>query len=75
MEGLLIAPVFGADFRSVEQLGWNINTNILGGLEFSRKPSTRRLRLLLNYYRGRNPFGQFFDQKIESYGFGVYIEL
>ncbi len=75
MEGLLMAPVFGADFRSVEQLGWNINTNMLGGLEFSRKRSTRRLRLLLNYYRGRNPFGQFFDQKIEAYGFGVYIEL
>ncbi len=75
MEGLLIAPVFGADFRSVEQLGWNINTNILGGFELSRKTSTRRFRFLLNYYRGRNPFGQFFDQKIEAYGFGVYIEL
>lgn len=75
MEGLLIAPVFGADFRAVEQLGWNINTNILGGFELSRKTSTRRFRFLLSYYRGRNPFGQFFDQKIEAFGFGVYIEL
>jgi len=75
VEGLLFAPVFGADFRSVEQLGWNINSSLLGGLEWSRPASTRRLRLLLSYYRGRNPYGQFFDQKIETYGIGFYIEL
>ncbi|MDH5426827.1 MAG: DUF1207 domain-containing protein [Nitrospirota bacterium] len=75
VEGLLFAPVFGADFRSVEQLGWNINTSLLGGLEWSRLTSTRRLRLLLSYYRGRNPYGQFFDQRIEAYGIGFYIEF
>ena len=75
VEGLLFAPVFGADFRAVEQLGWDINTSLVGGLEWSRLNSTRRLRLLLSYYHGRNPYGQFFDQRINSYGIGLYIEL
>ena len=75
VEGLLFAPVFGANFRSVEELGWNINTSLLGGLEWSRRTSTRRLRLLLSYYHGHNPYGQFFDQRINAYGIGLYIEL
>lgn len=75
IEGFLIAPVFGADFRSVEQFGWNVNTSLLGGLEWSRLTSTRRLRFLLSYYHGRNPYGQFFNQKVETFGFGFYFEL
>ncbi len=75
MEGLQVAPVFGSDFNSVEELGWNINMNFLGGLEWSRRESNRRLRLLLGYYRGRNPYGQFFDQRIESYNINLQIEL
>lgn len=75
MREVYFAPVLGADFQSVEEFGWNVNTSILGGLEWSRMGSTRRYRLLLSYYRGHNPFGQFFDQKIETYGIGFYIEI
>lgn len=75
MEGLFVAPVFGADIKSVEELDWKINMNFLGGLEWSRRSSNRRLRLLLGYYRGRNPYGQFFDQRIESYNINLQIEL
>jgi hypothetical protein len=32
MDGLFMAPVLGADFRSIEELGWNTNTSIQGGL-------------------------------------------
>ena len=49
--------------------------NFLGGLEWSRRTSNRRLRLLLGYYRGRNPYGQFFDQRIAAYNINLQIEL
>ncbi|WP_454062025.1 DUF1207 domain-containing protein [Candidatus Nitrospira salsa] len=75
MEGVYFAPVLGADVQSVEHFDWNVNTSIMGGFEWSRIGSTRRYRLLLSYYRGHNPFGQFFDQKIETYGIGFYIEI
>lgn len=35
--------------------------------------STSRLRVLLDYYHGFSPYGQFFAQKIETVGFGLYL--
>lgn len=73
LAGLLMTPVFGADFKTFEELRWVINTNVIGGIEWSREGSTRRFRFLLNYYHGFNPYGQFFVQKIETVGFGFYL--
>ena len=73
--GLRITPVLGTDFKSFEELNWVINTNVVGGIEWSMDGSTRRLRVLLNYYHGFNPYGQFFAQKIETIGFGLYLAL
>lgn len=67
--------VGGADFKSFEELGWNVNGNVLGGLEWYSPQATRRVRLLLNYYRGFNPYGQFFSQKIETIGIGLYFQF
>lgn len=75
LEGLFITPILGADFKSFEELKWIINTNVIGGLEWSMDGSTRRFRVLLNYYHGFNPYGQFFAQKIETIGFGLYLAL
>ena len=67
--------VGGADFKSLEELGWNVNANVVGGLEWYSPQATRRVRLLLNYYRGFNPYGQFFSQKIETIGIGLYFQF
>lgn len=66
-------PVFGADFKAFEELNWLINSNVQGGLEWFRLDKTRRLRLLANYYWGYNPYSQFYDQKIQSVGVGLYL--
>jgi len=73
--GLFLTPIFGTDFKSFEELKWIINTNVIGGFEWSMDGSTRRFRVLLNYYHGFNPYGQFFAQKIETFGFGLYLAL
>jgi len=71
--GVVITPIIAADFKTFEELGWAINANILGGLEWIKVGSTRRLRLLFSYYNGYNPYGQFFAQKIQNIGFGLYL--
>ena len=71
--GLIATPVFGADFKAFEELNWLINSNVEGGLELFRPGKTRRLRLLVNYYWGYNPYGQFYSQKIQSVGIGLYL--
>ena len=70
-----LTPVFGADFQTFEELNWTINTNVLGGLEWSKVGSDRRFRFLLNYYHGYAPYGQFFGTKIEQFGFGFYLSF
>lgn len=70
---LLVTPVLAVDFKSVEELRWIINTSVVGGLEWSRAGSFRRFRLMVNYYHGFNPYGQFFAQKIETVGAGLYF--
>ena len=68
-------PILGGGFKSLEELKWIINTNVIGGIEWSMEGSTRRFRVLLNYYHGFNPYGRFFAQKIEAWGFGLYLAL
>jgi hypothetical protein len=71
---ILFSPVLTADFKSVEAQGWHINTNLLMGFDVFRYGSFKRVRILFNYYRGYNPYGQFFySQKIESIGAGAYF--
>ncbi len=67
--------VGGADFKSFEELAWNVNANVVGGLEWYSPQATRRIRLLISYYRGFNPYGQFFSQKIETIGLGFYFQF
>jgi hypothetical protein len=64
--------VAGADFKSWEENHWNIDSSVVGGVEISKEGSDRRLRLLVNYYYGHAPYGQFFTEKIEQIGFGLY---
>ncbi|MBH0177256.1 MAG: DUF1207 domain-containing protein [Nitrospira sp.] len=74
LDRLLITPVLSADFKSAEEHSWIIDTNVLGGFEWSRTGSRRRFRIMATYFHGYNPYGQFFiNQKIESIGLGAYF--
>ncbi len=71
---ILFSPLLTADFKSVEEQSWYINTNVLMGFDMSRAGTFKRLRILFNYYHGYNPYGQFFySQKTESFGAGAYF--
>jgi Protein of unknown function (DUF1207) len=75
IENLQLVPIVAVDFKNFEQQGWNLNANVVAGVELYRPGGTHRLRFLLSYYRGYNPYGQFFDQKIEMFGAGFYFNL
>lgn len=71
---ILFTPLLTADFKSVEEQDWYINTNVLMGIDMARAGYFKRLRILFNYYHGYNPYGQFFySQKTESFGAGAYF--
>ena len=64
----------GVDITAFEGDKWNINTTVKFGLEFGKAGSgNRRIRVMLEQYDGKAPFGQFFDVGITSYGLSAYL--
>jgi hypothetical protein len=71
---VIVSPILSADFKSNEELNWIINTNVLWGIEISPTASFKRVRILMNFYHGFFPYGQFFyTDKVQSFGVGAYF--
>ena len=67
-------PIGGVDMKSFEEHNWAIDTSVKAGLEFGHpNPGQRRLRLMAEWYKGFDPHGQFYNNKVEYYGMGVSL--
>ncbi|MBU0965087.1 MAG: DUF1207 domain-containing protein [Proteobacteria bacterium] len=67
-------PVGGVDMKSLEENDWAIDTSVKVGLEFGHpNPGQRRLRLMAQWYKGFDPYGQFYNNDIEYYGLGLSL--
>ena len=67
-------PIVGLDLKSLEEHNWSIDTSVKAGLEFGHpNPGQRRLRLMAEWYKGFDPHGQFYNNKVEYYGMGVSL--
>ncbi|MFZ3065439.1 MAG: DUF1207 domain-containing protein [Nitrospirota bacterium] len=67
-------PIVGVDMKSFEEHNWAIDTSVKAGLEFGHpNPGQRRLRLMAEWYKGFDPHGQFYNNKVEYYGMGVAL--
>jgi len=67
-------PIAGVDMKSFEEHSWAIDTSIKAGLEFGHPtPGQRRLRLMAEWYKGFDPRGQFYNNKVKYYGTGVSL--
>jgi hypothetical protein len=68
--------VTALDLQNRQEHRWSTETSIRGGLQFERPQSfMRKISLLLEYYKGHSPNGQFFDRKIEYIGPGLYLDF
>jgi hypothetical protein len=72
--GGILRPFAGADFQKHQENGWGATgVSLRGGVQMQhRDMSTRRLQLLLEYYHGRDPNGQFYRNTVEEWGLGVH---
>lgn len=69
----LLRPVAAADFQSTEESDWRVDVSARAGLELaSTVDRDYVVQLMLEYYRGRNPNGQFFLRDVEFYGIGLH---
>jgi hypothetical protein len=67
-------PVAAIHIEEHEDSDWRPDLSIRAGVEFvDPQRSRRRFQILLEYYRGQDPNGQFFRQRIESVGIGIHF--
>lgn len=67
-------PLGGVDMKSLAEHGWAVDTSVKAGLEFGQaNPGQRRLRLMAEWYKGFDPRGQFYVNKVEYYGLEVSL--
>ena len=68
--------VTALDLQNREENRWSTEISIRGGLQFERPRNfMRKISLLLEYYKGHSPNGQFFSEKIEYFGPGLHLDF
>ena len=68
--------VTALDLQNREENKWSTEVSVRGGLQFERAQRFgRRISLLVEYYNGHSPNGQFFNRKVEYFGPGLHLDF
>lgn len=74
--GGLVTPIAGLDLQNRQEAHWRTDVSLRAGLEFaSPRVLDRRLQLLIEYFNGRSPNGQFYGRTIQYTGLGLHLNL
>jgi hypothetical protein len=74
LAGNVLTPIFAGDFKNDEEDHWSTNISLRGGVQLENwRLNQRRLQLLIEYFRGHSPNGQFYNRKIETIGIGAHL--
>jgi hypothetical protein len=70
----LLRPVAALDLQSREFQDWSPDVSARAGFEIDTPLTAgRKVQLLIEYYNGRSPNGQFLNESIEYYGVGAHF--
>jgi hypothetical protein len=68
--------IAAGDFQRREASEWRTDYSARAGIQFENsRLGRRRIQLLAEYYKGRNPNGQFFDRELEYFGVGLHAHF
>jgi hypothetical protein len=68
-------PIAAADFQNREENAWSLDLSLRAGIQLDSVLASRNLQILLEYFKGRSPNGQFYKEKIEYLGLGVHFHF
>ena len=70
----LIRPVAALDLQNREESDWSLDLSLRAGVEFQDPTRfSQRAQVMLEYYQGQSPNGQFYDSRIETFGVGLHL--
>ena len=71
-----IRPILAANLQNEEENQWSTNISVRGGIQFENwQLGHRKLQLLVEYFKGHSPNGQFYTRKIETIGLGAHLRF
>ena len=68
-------PIAAVDFQNREENNWHVDISARAGIQFEGVLVSRNMQLLLEYFRGHSPNGQFYKQKIDYLGLGMHFHF
>lgn len=72
----MLRPIAGVDLQSREESDWDIDVSLRGGVQLENPTlQTRSIQVLVEYYHGSSPNGQFYDRDIEYLGLGAHVQF
>lgn len=70
-----VRPVAAVDVQHREETDWAADISVRAGVQIDGVLLTRNLQVLLEWYQGHSPHGQFFRQRIDYLGLGVHLHF
>ena len=72
-----LRPLAAADFKKRQEGGWGrTDVSVRAGVQLENfSDGGRRCMLLPEYYKGRDPNGQFYVRSIEEWGAGIQFRF
>jgi hypothetical protein len=71
-----IRPVAAVDLQTREENKWHLDASVRGGVQFeSVRVLDRSLQLLVEYFHGNSPDGQFYKRRVDYLGLGAHFHF
>jgi len=68
-------PIAAADLQHREENDWSLDFSLRAGIQLDGVLASRNLQILIEYFKGRSPNGQFYKEKIEYLGLGAHFHF
>ena len=68
-------PIAAVDVQQHEENDWTADVSARAGIEIDGVLLTRKLQILLEYFTGHSPNGQFYRDKVQYLGIGTHFHF
>jgi len=70
----VLRPIAALDIKNWQEHDWSTDLSARAGVQIESWKMTRhKVQLMLEYFRGHSPHGQFYDRRIEYLGVGAHF--
>ncbi|HEY7492030.1 MAG TPA: DUF1207 domain-containing protein, partial [Candidatus Tectomicrobia bacterium] len=68
-------PLVAIDVQHREENDWHVDVSLRTGVEIAGVLGDRKLQLLIEYFRGHSPNGQFYREQVDYLGVGAHFHF